>query len=916
MNWFMRSCLTNRFAYACTTLGFFIIIRPVVAADSASDKWYSQQLTVMPAITTSENSQGSPDTNSNDQPKSHETFKTLPGFQIEKLFTAPNEELGTWVSMAVDDRGRLLVSDQASKGLCRITPASLDGTTPTRVEHLDIKVTAAQGMLFAFGNLYLSINADSKTFPSGSGLYRLRDTQGNDQFDELVKLKEFKGPMGEHGPHALRLSPDGKSIFVVCGNHTEVPVALTGVNAQSHEYSYLPTNWQEDILLPRIWDPSGHARGRMAPGGYIAQTDPQGTNWKFFSVGYRNCYDIAFNADGELFTSDSDMELDMGTPWYRPTRLVHATQGSEFGWRSGTGNWPWYYVDSLPPAFDIGPGSPTGMAFGYGARFPAEYQRALYVADWTFGTIYAMHLEPKGASYAVRKEEFLSRTPLPITNMAVGADGSLYFIVGGRGLQSELFRVRYIGRQPTDVVDVHDLREAATRELRHKIESFQVYAAENPKQAIAFLWPFLGHQDRFIRNSARVALEFQPVALWQDRVFSESDAETLMNGAVALAHQGDRLLQTQLLKALTAIDFQKLRQLQQLELLRCYQLAFLRMGHPNDDQRSAVLQRLDPFYPAENDLVNRELCSVLSYLQSPTVVAKTLPLLEQARSVQSTDDFGELLDRNRTYGQPIAAMQQHHPDEQKVHYAFALRVVNVGWTLEQHKAYFKFLGEARRWNGGQSYQEFLKIIAREALENCTESDRPLVGADTALQPIAIDLPKPIGPGHSWTLDELIDSTNKSLHGRSFENGQRTFAAARCIVCHRFGGDGGATGPDLSQLAGRFHAKDIAQKLIDPNKAIAGLYRATTVIANGKSYTGRIIADVDGKLIMVADPEDLTKTVEIDKAEVEMEKPSPISLMPKGLLEPLNKDEVLDLIAFLLSRGNKNDPMFTESQATH
>ncbi len=452
------------------------------------------------------------------------------------------------------------------------------------------------------------------------------------------------------------------------------------------------------------------------------------------------------------------------------------------------------------------------------------------------------------------------------------------------------------------------------RQLRRKIETFQAHVAENPEQAVAFLWPYLGHQDRFIRSSARVALEFQPIALWQDRVFSESDPETLLNGAVALAHQGDRSLQTRLLKALAALDFQKLSQLQQLELLRCYQLAFLRMGQPNEELRSAVLQRLDPLYPAENDLVNRELCSVLSYLQSPLVVAKTLPLLEQTGSAQSTEDFGELINRNKTYGQPIAAMQQHHPDEQRVHYAFALRVVKDGWTLEQHQAYFKFLGEARRWNGGQSYQEFLKIIARDALENCAESDRQLVGAEKALQPIAIDLPKPIGPGHSWALDELIDYTNKNLHGRNFENGQRTFAAARCIVCHRFGGEGGSTGPDLSQLAGRFHAKDIAQKLIDPNKAIAGLYRATTVVANGKAYTGRIIADVDGKLIMVADPDDLSKTVEIDKADVEVEKPSPISLMPKGLLEPLNQDEVLDLIAFLLSRGNKNDPMFTEPQA--
>ena len=78
-------------------------------------------------------------------------------------------------------------------------------------------------------------------------------------------------------------------------------------------------------------------------------------NWEVFSMGYRNEYDIAFNADGELFSYDADMEWDLGSPWYRPTRVVHATSGSEFGWRSGTGKWPTYYEDSLPPAVDIGP---------------------------------------------------------------------------------------------------------------------------------------------------------------------------------------------------------------------------------------------------------------------------------------------------------------------------------------------------------------------------------------------------------------------------------------------------------------------------------------------------------------------------------------------------------------------------------
>ena len=105
------------------------------------------------------------------------------------------------------------------------------------------------------------------------------------------------------------------------------------------------------------------------------------------------------------------MEWDMNTPWYRPTRVNVVPSGAEFGWRNGGGKWPAYYPDSLPAVVNIGPGSPTGVAFGYGAKFPAKYQNALYVADWSYGKLYAVHLEPKGSSWKAEFEEFMSAQP-------------------------------------------------------------------------------------------------------------------------------------------------------------------------------------------------------------------------------------------------------------------------------------------------------------------------------------------------------------------------------------------------------------------------------------------------------------------------------------------------------------------------
>jgi len=283
-------------------------------------------------------------------------FTVPAGFVVERLFVVPRDELGSWVSLATDPEGRLIASDQGDKGLVRISPAPLDGSGDTIVEKIPVPLTGAQGLLWAFDSLYVVCNGGP-----GSGLYRATDTDGDDTLDKVEKLRAFSGG-GEHGPHNVVLSPDGTRLFIVCGNHTKLPFEVTnitppqtmgGIRTDGQRRvevaadgiaaggtSRLPANWDEDLVLPRMWDGNGHAAGILAPGGYVVSTDPEGKAWEVWSAGYRNPYDIAFNADGELFVYDADMEWDFGTPWYRPTRVNHATSGSELGWRSGTGKWP------------------------------------------------------------------------------------------------------------------------------------------------------------------------------------------------------------------------------------------------------------------------------------------------------------------------------------------------------------------------------------------------------------------------------------------------------------------------------------------------------------------------------------------------------------------------------------------------
>jgi putative heme-binding domain-containing protein len=859
-------------------------------------------------------------------------FAVPAGFRVERLFVVPKDELGSWVCLGTDGKGRLLASDQGDKGLVRITPAAADGSRPTVVEKIPVPLSGAQGLLWAFDSLYVVCNGGP-----GSGLYRVRDSDGDDTLDAVEKLRAFDGG-GEHGPHAIRLSPDGTRLFIVCGNHTKVPFEMTDVTPPQtmggirpnqrrvtlprEASSRLPANWDEDVVIPRMWDANGHATGILAPGGFVVSTDRDGKEWEVWTAGYRNAYDFDFNADGEMFVYDSDMEWDFGTPWYRPTRVSHATSGSEFGWRSGSSNWPAWYPDSLPAAVDIGPGSPVGVTFGTGAKFPAAYQKALFICDWTFGTIYTIHLEPQGSTYAGRKEEFLSHTPLPLTDVTILRDGAMYFTVGGRGGQSELYRVSYTGPEPTAPVDARDPRDADARALRRSLEAF--HRPGDDAAAVAAALPHLASPDRFVRAAARVALEHRPIGLWQGKVLGAADATAVIQGAIAVARQADPPAQPAVLAALDALDPARLVTADKLDLARAYELTLVRLGAPDDAAAARIAARLGPLFPSGDYELDRQLASVLVAVRAPGIVGKLVAALAAPTGSAATTnlapreaDLDRLIERNASYGGAVRSALEKRSDLLQIHYAYVLRAADASaWTTADRKGYYEWFGRAREWAGGNSFRKFLTNIEAESLARLTENEKLALETLGVRKPwVAPPLPAPEGPGRQWTTAAVLAAASDKLDtGRDFEHGKRAFAAARCIVCHRFGEEGGATGPDLTQAAGRFQVKDLVEAIAEPSKVISDQYKASIVLtADGKAYTGRIVAESADSLTVVTDPEDATKAVTIPRSDVTEIQTSSQSLMPKGLLDTLNEEEVLDLVAYTLSRDKGNGGRFKKKK---
>jgi putative heme-binding domain-containing protein len=360
-----------------------------------------------------------------DQPPApQDRFTPLAGFEVQEVVTP--DATGSLVAMAFDESGAIIASRERGP-LLRVNDADGDGKFESVTTFCD-KVSNCQGILplgphvFAVGD-----------GPAGTAFYRLSDADRDGTAEKVDTLFKFSGGMGEHGPHAPLLGPDGL-IYVMIGNHAFVQPPVAGTSPHHHYYD-------AELITPKYEDANGHAAGIKAPGGTVIRTDTNGSFVELFVGGFRNAYDHAFNRDGELFTFDSDMEWDVGLPWYRPTRVNHLVPGAEFGWRSGWSKWPRYFVDSLPETVDIGRGSPTGVVFYDHDRLGSKYNGALFMCDWSQGRILAVTLKPADGTYAGQSETFLEGRPLNCSDIDVGPDGWLYISVGGRNTAGSILRV-------------------------------------------------------------------------------------------------------------------------------------------------------------------------------------------------------------------------------------------------------------------------------------------------------------------------------------------------------------------------------------------------------------------------------------------------------------------------------------------
>jgi len=330
-----------------------------------------------------------------------------PGF--EATLFADDDLAHDIYSLTVDSLGRVTV---AGAGYVRIlVDADGDGRAESAHTFSEAPQSGAQGLFWLGRDLLCT----------GDGaLLRFRDSNADDRADgppdRFLELRTG----GEHDTHSVQRGPDGWW-YLIAGNSADI----------SSRYVTLPGS------------PVRHPQH-----GTIFRLKPDLTGGEVVAHGFRNPYDFAFGALGDLFTFDSDGERDVSLPWYRPTRVFQAVPGAHAGWVTRSWKQPDSYADMPPVLAEFGRGSPTGVVSYRHTQFPAGYRDSLFVLDWTYGRVINLRLTRDADSFIAEPDIFMSAIGahgFAPTDAEVGPDGSLYVSVGGRGTRGGVYRIHWTG---------------------------------------------------------------------------------------------------------------------------------------------------------------------------------------------------------------------------------------------------------------------------------------------------------------------------------------------------------------------------------------------------------------------------------------------------------------------------------------
>lgn len=178
----------------------------------------------------------------------------------------------------------------------------------------------------------------------------------------------------------------------------------------------------------------------------------------------------------------------------------------------------------------------------------------------------------------------------------------------------------------------------------------------------------------------------------------------------------------------------------------------------------------------------------------------------------------------------------------------------------------------------------------------------------------------------WKLADFTEDLKRVSQQHNFR-GKMLFTTLACAQCHKLNKDAMATaavdhghghgaghghampsiavGPQLDDVVKKYRgdAKAVLLEILEPSRTIKEKYRTVSLqLDNGKLVSGNVIAE-DKESVTLYTPVPIPKEQKVLKSSIEARQPSVVSIMPVGLLNTLDKEQVLDLVAYLLAGGD-------------
>lgn len=152
---------------------------------------------------------------------------------------------------------------------------------------------------------------------------------------------------------------------------------------------------------------------------------------------------------------------------------------------------------------------------------------------------------------------------------------------------------------------------------------------------------------------------------------------------------------------------------------------------------------------------------------------------------------------------------------------------------------------------------------------------------------------------AWTSEDLAGSL-AALEDREISDaGGEHFRKLGCQQCHRVANQGGGAGPDLTGIAKRLKPAELLESILLPSKKVAPEYASTILVTeDGRIVQGRIERETDTEIVLRT-ADSFAEPITVAKSEVEERQLTKQSIMPSGLLNSLEQEEILDLLAYLL-----------------